>query len=198
MLRMVEFLHCFLIDGRIDPGVGEQPGVPDHRITRFQPVICPACALSCLASNAVATTAPGKCATANSLAETGFGLVVRLRVSPGVDEIPYSQLVCVGQALKQPDKIPERPLVVIRPRENEVERLPRELVELFVRCTAAGARRVVTPAGPVVGKSELGTRVQLSDAHLPPDIWKSRRQRLQRPLSFSERSGRPRQPRAVE
>ena len=132
-----------------------QANSQECRITEsrgFQPVICPACALSCLASDAVATTAPGKRATANSLAETGFGLVVRLRVSPGVDEVPYSQLVCVRQALKQPDKISERPLVVIRPRENEVERLPCELVGWFVRCTAAGARRVVTPAGPVVGK----------------------------------------------
>ena len=191
-------LYSFFIDGRIDPDIGEQPGVPDRRITRFQPVICLACALSCLASNAVETTAPGKRATANSLAETGLGLVVCLPISPGVDEIPYSQLVGVGQALKQPDKIPERPLVVIRPRENEVERLPCELVELFVRCTSAGARRVVTPAGPVVGKGELWIRVQLRDAHLPPDILESRRQRLQRLLSFSERSGRPRQPRAVE
>ena len=102
--------------------------MPDNRITRFQPAICLTYALSCLASNAVPTTAPGKRAPADPLAEPSLGLVVRLGVSVQASiRSQICNLVCVGQVLKQPDKPPERPLVVIRPRENEVERLPHEL-----------------------------------------------------------------------
>ena len=121
MLLVVESLQFFLVDGRIDPGIAEQPGVPDNRITRLQPIIGGACALPCLASNSVTTTAPGKRASANPLAETSLGLVGRLRFGPGVDQIPNSNLVFVGQAVKQCDKFAERPIVVVRPRENEVE-----------------------------------------------------------------------------
>ena len=116
---MVEFLRRFLFDGRIDPGIGEQPGMPNNRVTRLQPIICCARPLPCLALYAVPTTAPGKRAPANPFAEMGLGLVARLGMRPSIDQIPNPNLVFDGQAMKQLDKRAELPLVRIRPSEDE-------------------------------------------------------------------------------
>ena len=144
MFGVVEITILNIGDGKLNPVIGKEPGVPDNAITRLQIFICHMRTVFYCVIHAIPLTESCEREQANPLAEASLGTFIDFG-SPCVDQVPNLVLVLLGHLLDPFDEIAERLLIMLWPCERKIKRFTIEPINFLPQYWLASTRSIATP-----------------------------------------------------